>query len=73
MKCGTLLIIDPSTLSLEKMSPHSPTLRNASKICKEWRYSASLTSDGDITTSESVKLINGKQHLKHAEGSSSQK
>ena len=33
MKCGILLTIDPSMLSLAKMSPHSQTLHSASKTC----------------------------------------
>ena len=56
-----------SMLSLGKMSPHSLTLCSVSKTYKEWRSSASLTSDRATTTSKSVKETSGKVHSRHKE------
>jgi hypothetical protein len=55
------------------MSPHSLTLYNASKTCKEWNYSANSMYVGDTTISESAKQINGRAHLKCAEDFMKQK
>ena len=52
---------------LGKMSPHSLTLCNVSKIYKEWRSLASSTSDGVTIISKSVKGMNGKAHSKQEE------
>src|SRR5947208_9736793 len=47
----TSSITVPSTPLHAKTSPHSPTWQNVLKTSKEWSSSASLTYDGDITTS----------------------
>jgi len=50
-----------------------PNLNNVLKTCKEWNYSASLTSAGVTTTSAYGKAINGKPHSKHIEDYSNPK
>jgi len=57
--------IAPSMPLLGKTLPHSLISNNVSRTCKEWNYSASLTSAGVITTSAYGKAINGRPHSKH--------
>src|SRR5712691_98378 len=72
-KCGILSTTTPLMKSPEEMSRHSQTLDNASKTCKEWNYSASLTSDGATITSADTLEMNGKQLSRHAGDYSNQR